>query len=255
MGQVLLVTLREGIEMFLIVAIAAAYLRKTGRAALLSAVAWGTATAVVASVVLGVWLAEVAVVPKWESLLALIAALPVISMVIYMLRAAKEVRRQIGARLEAAAQRPDGAAWLGVFLFVVFMITREGMETAFITASLFRQTETALFVWGAAAGLALAALLAWAWSRYGHRVDLGLFFRVTSVFLLLFAAQLVIYSFHEATEANLLPLDNAYWHIATEPYGPEGEYGALLTYALVLLPAAWLVFAALKTRLARVSPG
>ena len=37
MGQVLLVTLREGIEMFLIVAIAAAYLRKTGRAALLSA--------------------------------------------------------------------------------------------------------------------------------------------------------------------------------------------------------------------------
>jgi len=252
MGQILLVTLREGIEMFLIVAIAAAYLRKTSRAALLSAVAWGAATAVVASVVLGVWLAEVAVVPKWESLLALIAALLVISMVIYMLRAAKEMRRQIGARLEAAAQRPDGAAWLGVFLFVVFMITREGMETAFITASLFRQTETALFVWGAAAGLALAALLAWAWSRYGHRVDLGLFFRVTSVFLLLFAAQLVIYSFHEATEANLLPLDNAYWHLATEPYGPEGEYGALLTYALVLVPAAWLAISAFKVHALKV---
>src|SRR5436309_1548123 len=71
----------------------------------------------------------------------------------------------------------------------------------------------------------------------------------------LFALQLVIYSFHEATEANLLPLDNAYWHVATEPYGPEGQYGALLTYLLVLVPAAWLVFAALKTRLARVSPG
>ena len=39
MGQILLVTLREGIEMFLIVAIAAAYLRKTGRAACCSAVA------------------------------------------------------------------------------------------------------------------------------------------------------------------------------------------------------------------------
>jgi high-affinity iron transporter len=248
MGQVLLVTLREGIEMFLIVAIAAAYLRKTGRAPLLSAVAWGAATAVVASVILGVWLAEVAVLPKWEALLALIAALLVISMVVYMLRAAKEMHRQIGARLESAAQRPDGAAWLGVFLFVVFMITREGMETAFITASLFRQTETVLFVWGALGGLALAALLAWAWSRYGHRVDLGLFFRVTSVFLLLFAVQLIIYAFHEATEANLLPLDNAYWHLATEPYGPEGEYGALLTYALVLVPAAWLAISAMKVR-------
>jgi high-affinity iron transporter len=252
MGQILLVTLREGIEMFLIVAIAAAYLRKTGRAALLSAVAWGTVTAVVASVVLGVWLAEVAVLPKWESLLALVAAVLVISMVIYMLRAAKEMRRHIGARLEAAAQRSDGAAWLGVFLFVVFMITREGMETAFITASLFRQTETALFVWGALGGLALAALLAWAWSRYGHRVDLGLFFRVTSVFLLLFAVQLIIYAFHEATEANLLPLDNAYWHLATEPYGPEGEYGALLTYALVLVPAAWLAISAFKVHALKV---
>jgi high-affinity iron transporter len=251
MGQVLLVTLREGIEMFLIVAIAAAYLRKTGRAALLPAVAWGTATAVFASVVLGVWLAEVAVLPKWEALLALVAAVLVISMVVYMLHAAKEMRRHIGARLEAAARRTDGAAWFAVFAFVVFMITREGMETAFITASLFRQTETALFVWGALAGLALAAALAWAWSRYGHRVDLGLFFRVTSVFLLLFAVQLIVYAFHEATEANLLPLDNAYWHIATEPYGPEGEYGALLTYALVLVPAAWLGLSALKIRFAR----
>src|SRR5467141_2685749 len=225
MGQMLLVTLREGIEMFLIVAIAATYLRKSGRATLLSAVGWGAATAVAASVVLGTWLAEVAVMPKWEALLALVAAVLVISMVIYMLKAAKHMRRDIGARLEAAAVRTGRGAWFGVLAFVVLMVTREGMETAFITASLFRQTETVLFVWGAIAGLALAAALAWAWSRYGHRVDLALFFRVTSVFLLLFAVQLLIYSFHEATEANLLPLDNAYWHLKTEPYGPEGKYG------------------------------
>src|SRR5256885_10698020 len=109
MGQILLVTLREGIEMFLIVAIAAAYLRKTGRAALLPAVAWGTATAVAASVVLGTWLAEVAVVPMWESILALIAAVLVISMVIYMLRAAKHMRRDIGQSLETAARSGRGA--------------------------------------------------------------------------------------------------------------------------------------------------
>jgi high-affinity iron transporter len=252
MGQILLVTLREGIEMFLIVAIAATYLRKTGRATLLSAVTWGTVTAVLASMVLGVWLAEVAVLPKWESLLALIAAVLVTSMVVYMLHAAKHMRRHIGDRLESVAQRPGRAAWLGVFAFVVLMITREGMETAFITASLFHQTGTAPFVLGALAGLALAAMLAWAWSHYGHRVDLPLFFRVTSVFLLLFAAQLVLYAFHEATEANLLPIDNAYWHIATEPYGPEGQYGALFTYALVLVPAAWLGLSALKVRSAKM---
>ena len=183
------------------------------------------------------------------------AAVLVITMVIYMLKAAKHLRRDIAARLEAAAVRTGRGAWLGVFLFVVLMVTREGMETAFITASLFRQTDTAHFALGAFGGLGLAAALAWAWVRYGQLVNLALFFKVTSVFLVLFAFQLVIYSFHEATEANLLPLDNAYWHVATEPYGPEGQYGALLTYLLVLVPAAWLVFAALKTRLARVSPG
>jgi high-affinity iron transporter len=250
MAQMLLITLREGIEMFLIVAIAAAYLRKTGRAALLPAVAWGTLAAVTLSVVLGTWLAEVAVLPKWEALLALVAAILVISMVVYMLKAAKHMRRHIGAKLESAAARPGRGAWLGVFLFVVLMVTREGMETAFITASLFRQTETAHFVFGALAGISLAAALAWAWSLYGHRIDLALFFKVTSAFLILFALQLVVYAFHEATEANLLPVDNAYWHIATEPYGPEGDYGALLSYALVLVPAAWLLFATLKNRLA-----
>jgi high-affinity iron transporter len=255
MGQMLLVTLREGIEMFLIVAIAAAYLRKTGRSALLSAVGWGTASAVAISVVLGTWLAEVAVRPVWEAALSLVAAVLVISMVLYMLSAAKHLRRDIGARLEAAAERPGSGAWLGVFLFVVLMITREGMETAFITASLFRQTGTVEFVLGALGGLTLAALLAAAWSRYGHLVNLALFFKVTSVFLVLFALQLLVYSFHEATEANVLPLDNAFWHIATEPYGPEGEYGAMLTYALVLIPAAWLVISALRTRFQAAPPG
>jgi high-affinity iron transporter len=248
MGQMMLVTLREGIEMFLIVAIAAAYLRKTDRAELLPAVRWGTVTAVAVSVALGTLLAEVAVIPLWEGVLSLVAAVLVISMVIYMLKAAQHMRRDIGTRLEAAAGRDSRGAWMAVFLFVVLMITREGMETAFVTASLFRQTETAHFVIGAAAGLGLAALLAWGWVRYGQRVNLALFFKVTSVFLVLFAFQLALNAFHEATEANVLPIDNAYWHLATEPYGPEGQYGALLTYALVLVPAVWLMVSAFQAR-------
>src|SRR4051812_32143828 len=179
MGQMLLVTLREGIEMFLIVAIAASYLSKTGRSSLLSAVWAGAAVALAASVVLGTWLAEVAVLPKWEALLALIAAALVISMVVYMMKAARTLRRDIGEKLAAVATRPGRGAWLGVFLSVVLMITREGMETAFMTASLFRQTDTAHFVIGAFAGLALAAALAGAWLRFGQRIDLASFFKVT----------------------------------------------------------------------------
>lgn len=244
MLQMLVVTLREGIEAFLIVAIAIAYLHKTDRNALVSAAWWGTGAAAALSIVLGVFLARFAVLPIWEAVLAAVASALVISMVVYMLKHAKKMRGEIGGRIETAAQAPGAGPWIGVFLLVLLMITREGMEMAFITASLARQEDSAHLFWGALFGIALAGGLAWGWSRYGHRINLGLFFQVTSIFLVLFALQLLVYAFHEATEANVLPIDNTYWHIATEPYGPDGAYGAMLTYALVLLPALWIAWSA-----------
>ena len=74
--------------------------------------------------------------------------------------------------------------------------------------------------------------MAMLWSRYGHRVNLALFFQVTAIFLLVFVAQLLIYGFHELTEANIFPNSEAL-HWATEPYGPDGVYGQYLTYLLV----------------------
>jgi high-affinity iron transporter len=239
MGQMLVVTMREGIEAFLIVAIAAAYLRKTGRDALLPAVWWGGAAAVLLSIVLGAFLAEYAVTPLYEGVLALVAAALVISMVAYMLRAARHLRREIGERLESAAAKPGGGAWLGVFFFVLLMVTREGMELAFVAASLAGQAEAANLLLGAAAGVLLAAALALAWIRFGQRVGLALFFQVTSIFLVLFALQLLFYAFHEFTEANALPIDNAYWHLATEKWA-EGTYAQIFSVVLIVAPLAWL---------------
>lgn len=242
MEQMFVVTLREGIEAFLIVAITIAYLRKTGRDALLAPVWWGAGAAVLMSVILGVFLAEYAVKPVWEGTLAVAAAAMVISMVIYMLRAARHMRTNIGKGVEAAIQSPGRGAWIGVFLFVLFMITREGMETALITATLVRQTGSGPLLAGAVFGTFAAAGVAWAWSRYGHRVNLALFFQVTAIFLILFAAQLLLHGFHEFTEVAVLPIDNEHWHEVTEQWA-DGTYGQVFSYCLVLLPAAWLVAA------------
>ena len=237
----LLVTLREGIEAFLIVAITLAYLRKTGRLALAPAVYWGTGVAVALSVVAGMFFGEAENKPLWEGFLAAAAAVMVLTMVVYMLKAARHMRGDIAARVEAAMTRPGTGAWLGIFAFVLLMIVREGMETALILSTLlFEQGSRNLLV-GASIGVLLAALLAWAWSRYGQRVNLKRFFQVTSIFLVLFTIQLFIYAFHEFTEAGAIPgIDNEYWHVATEPYGPEGPYGEWLTYFMVLIPIAWL---------------
>jgi high-affinity iron transporter len=118
------------------------------------------------------------------------------------------------------------------------------METALLMGTLLFQIRAADIIIGAAAGTGCAAFVAWLWSKYGHRVNLGLFFQVTAVFLAVFVVQLLIYGFHELTEANIFPYSEPL-HWATEPYGPDGRYGQYLTYFLVLLPMAWLAGSAL----------
>ena len=241
MLETLVITLREGIEAFLIVAITLAYLRQTGRKDLLSAVYWSTACGVFASVLASIALGKAGNKPLWEGILAAIAAVLVVSMVVYMLRAAKHLRRDIAAHLDRVSERAGKGAWLGVFAFVLLMIVCEGMETALLISSLMFQVQDQEMAIGGLLGISLAAALAWGWSRFGSRINLPRFFQVTSVFLLLFSVQLVIYAFHEFTEAGAVPwLDNSYWHLATEPFSPEGVYGHWLSYGLLIVPLAWL---------------
>lgn len=249
MLQSLVITLREGLEAFLIVGITLAYLRQTGRATLVSAAHWGIGVSVLTCFAAGWALGQAESQPFWEGSLALVAAVLVISMVIYMLKAARFLKQRIHAQLEASAAKTGTAAWLGVFAFVVLMITREGMETALMLSSLAALGGAWDMIFGAALGLALAALIAWAGARFGTRLDLAKFFQTTSVFLLLFAVQLLFYAFHEFTETGLLPIDNEYWHLATEPYAPEGEYGSLITSLLLIVPLAWYVAISLRARL------
>lgn len=248
MIQAFVITLREGLEAFLIVAISVAYLRKTGRHELVSAVRWGIALSVVLSIGAAFLLHRAANQALWEGVLALVAAVSVASLTIHMLRTARRIKGHIEGHLHASALKRGTAAFLGVFAFTLLMITREGMETALLMGTLLFQIKSAEIIAGAAIGLLLAAAIAWLWSRYGYRINLALFFQVTAVFLLVFVAQLIVYGVHELTEAFItLPLaERLHW--ATEPYGPDGLYGQYLTYLLVLLPIGWLLFGALIPR-------
>jgi high-affinity iron transporter len=241
------ITLREGLEAFLIVAISLAYLRKSGRRDLVPAVHWGIGLAVVASIGAAYLFQRAATQAMWEGILAVLAAISVASLTVHMWRSARRIKQEIEGRLQTSATKGGAAAFAGVFLFTLLMIAREGMETALLMGVLFTQIKSATVIMGAAAGTIAAAGVAWLWSRYGHRVNLALFFQVTAVFLLVFVTQLLIYGFHELSEAGVLP-NSDYWHDVTEPYGPEGIYGKYLTFLLVMLPLAWLAWSALVPR-------
>ncbi len=247
MLQAFVITLREGLEAFLIVAISLAYLRKTGRTALLPAVRWGIVASIALSIIAGVLLSQASNQALWEGVLALVAAVLVASLIVHMWRAGRYLKRDIEGRLEISSNKAGMAAFLGVFGFTLLMITREGMETALLMNALLFQVRSMEIVAGAAGGTIAAAFIAWLWTRYGHRVNLARFFQVTAVFLLVFVVQLIIYGFHELTEANIFP-NSQPWHEATEPFGPDGIYGQYLTYSLVVLPLAWLAIANLFKR-------
>jgi high-affinity iron transporter len=244
MVQAFVITLREGLEAFLIVAISLAYLRKTGRRELVPAIHWGIGASILLSIGAGLLLSKARNQALWEGILGITAAFLVASLTVHMWRAGRHMKKDIEGKLAASSLKVGPAAFWGVFAFTLLMITREGMETAMLMNALLFQVQAMSIIGGAVAGTLASAFIAYLWSRYGHRVNLARFFQVTAVFLLVFVVQLLIYGFHELAEAHVLPNSEAL-HWATEPYGPDGVYGQYLTYMLVALPLGWLAVASL----------
>ena len=226
------------------VAVATLYLRKTGRHALISAVRGGLAASLLASVAIGMALAEVgASSPMWEGILALVAAAAVIWCVSHVRKMGKHMGGEISAGIGKALILDRANAWWAVFAFVFFMVSREGMESAAMLSSLAANSEMRQLLVGGLIGLTAAAALALLWTKFGRQVNLSRFFNVTAVFMLVFAAMLVLKGFYEFTEVNLIPgIDNRYWHQASVPY-VEGAYAQLASVMLVLAPTLWLIAA------------
>src|SRR5262245_5072338 len=126
MLQAFVVTLREGLEAFLIVAISLAYLRKSGRDELVPAVRFGIALSILISIAGAMLFARAANQALWEGVLCIAAAISVASLTVHMWRTARRIKKDIEGHLSASAMKTGAAAFAGVFLFTLLMITREG---------------------------------------------------------------------------------------------------------------------------------
>jgi high-affinity iron transporter len=248
MWQGFTIALREGIEAFLIVALILSYLKRTGRAALARAVYAGTAVSIVTCVGAGLLFSKAANQSLWEGILALVAAVLVGSLLVYMKRVSARLKSDIEARIQSrtAGASESGAFW-GVFAFTLMMITREGMETALLISTALFQLKSSTVLLGLGLGVAAAIAIGFAWSRLGRGVDLKALLNVSAVFLLIFLVQLLLYGVHELSEARVLPASQAV-HDATEILGPDGVIGHALAYALAVIPTIWLTALWIKRR-------
>lgn len=198
------VTLREGVEAALVIAIAVAYVKRIGRLDLMPAIYRGLLTAVVASFIAAWGFAKINLNDDaYEGFVYLVSAAFVLSMVIWMNRHGAHVKSEIETGLQkgTSSQR---AGW-GVFAFVFLMIFREGVETVLLLAALRLDTSGILEAIGAALGIGLAVLFGFAFVRGTVRVNLKQFFRMTTVILMVVVAQLTISGLHELSESGFLP--------------------------------------------------
>lgn len=253
-----IIVMREGFESFLLVAVILAYLKKSGQnwlnlpvyvAILVALAASGglayllytgiddaTVQNIFGSFIGGYVNTFFANEALREAVLGAVAVVMVGTLVIHMWRTGPKIQQRMHERLSQMSSKSSRvAAVLAVFLFTFLMITREGMETALMLM----QVKDANVINGALLGLCAAIAFALGWARFGHLINVKRFFQVTGIFLLLFMIQVAIYSFHEFTEAGLLP-NSDFLHTATEKYSPDGLYGKWFSPIMIGICALWL---------------
>ncbi|BCZ24195.1 iron uptake transporter permease EfeU [Mycobacterium senriense] len=200
-----LIGLREGLEASLIVSIVGAFLKRNGQS--IRPMFAGVALAVLLSVGVGVGLDLFAAsLPQaqqemMETVINAIAVVFVTSMIIWMNGNAAQLKGELEREARQAVNR-GGAFALVVMAFLA--VLKEGFETSvFLLAAAETSHGNRWFaVLGGAVGIVTSVGLGVGLYYGGLRINLGRFFRVTGVFLVLIAAGLVLGALRTAHEAG-----------------------------------------------------
>jgi FTR1 family protein len=244
MLQTFVITLREGVEAALVIAIAVAYLRKTGRMDLMPAVYRALVSAVAACFLAAWGFTKIGLSDDaYEGWVLLVSAVFVFSMVIWMNRHGGKLKGEIETRLQK--DTADGAGSLGVFLFVFLMIFREGVETVLMLYGAVRlDTSGMLQAIGALIGISLAVLFGFSFVRGTIRVNLRQFFQMTTAILMVVVVQLAITGLHELSESQVLPASSREMAIV----GPVVKNDIFFFVTILALAAAMMLLEWRKRR-------
>jgi len=259
MGASFLITLREGLEVSLVLAILVSYLVKSGRSSDVAAVWRGSGIAVLvclfSGIVFNIFVGEFTGKAEQfiEGTIAIVAASVLTWMIFWMGGNA----RNMGADLRGQVDAATTTRALMIIAFVA--VVREGFETVlFLLSAETASTSGASVVIGGLVGLVIAAFLGRLVYMGGNKLNLGLFFRITGLLLLLFAAGLFGKFFHEYRE--LLGFEHGWlvepaWNLKSGMWAEgtfydfmKGFFGwdaaaehiRVVAFFVYLLPVGWL---------------
>lgn len=227
-----LIGLREGLEASLVVCILIAYLVKTDRRDALKPIWIGIVVAVLIAMGFGCALEFGSQEMTFQAQEALGGSLSILAvglvtwMVFWMRRTARHLKAELHGKLDAALAMGTGALVATAFLAV----GREGLETAlFVWASVHAASDgTPRPLVGVGLGLATAVLLGWLFYRGALKINLAKFFTWTGAMLVVVAAGVLAYGFHDLQEADWLPGLTKLAFDISDTIPPDSWYGTLL---------------------------
>jgi high-affinity iron transporter len=249
-----LIFLREGIEGSMIVAVMLTYLASAGRRDLFRWVFAGVGGALVASAAVAVVMYIVvkssfvgSTAQTWfETVTFLLAVIILTYMTFWMKRHSRTLSSTLRSELGTAMAASSGVALSAVAFLTV---GREAIETSIFTLAIAFRTSWPLLLTGALLGIVTALAIAVSMYRMGVRINLGRFFTVVGIALLVVAAGLLADAVENLQQLGVLPgAGDALW--TTERWLSENSgFGdvlhGLLGYAsapTALQLAAWSVF-------------
>ena len=226
-----LIGLREGLEAALVVGILVAYLVKTGRKDKLAPIWIGVGLAIVVSLAFGAILTYGSQAMTFEAqetfggVMSIIAVSFVTWMVFWMKRTARSMKGELHDKIDAAV----AIGPIALAVTATIAVGREGLETAlFLWTNIQATGSSTRPIFGAVLGLATAVVLGYLLYRRAIAINLAKFFTVTGALLIVVAAGVLAYGFHDLQEAGIIPgLDNNAYDI-TSWYSASSWYGTLL---------------------------
>lgn len=226
-----LIGLREGLEAALVVGILVAYLVKTDRRDRLGPLWIGVGTAIALSLGFGAVLTYTSQSLSFKAQEAFAGFMSILAvgfvtwMVFWMRRAAQSMKSDLHGRIDAALAMGTGALVVTAFIAV----GREGLETAlFFWANAQATGSNAQPLIGAILGLLTAVVLGYLIYRKAVAIDLGRFFTWTGLALIVVAAGVLAYGFHDLQEAGIITFGSAIAWDFTSWYSTTSWYGSLL---------------------------
>jgi high-affinity iron transporter len=216
--------LREGVEASMIVAILLAYLSRIGQRRHFRDVFLGVGAALV--LVLAGGVAAYALISQYdgstvqtifETVTYLVAVAALTYMTFWMKQHARGLTTELQRRSDEAL---SGGSRFGLGLLSFQAVGREGLETMVFTLAIVfasdRQAAAPVhgrwLLLGAVLGLATALVIAFVIYKLGHRLNLGRFFLVLGVVLMVFAAGLLADAVENLQQLGWLPVwQHALW--------------------------------------------